>query len=65
MYYTGFLLADRKKVLALAPDWKIYSDNLEVQAIQNEAWRLYITGVVTLVQQRLGPGKFAYIAVKL
>ncbi len=31
----------------------------------NEAWRLYERGVVTLIQQRIGPRAFSYIAVRL
>ena len=55
-YYTGFLFVDRQKGNAAAE---------EAARVGNEAWALYMQGLVTLVQHRLGDAQYEYIAVRV
>jgi hypothetical protein len=54
-YHTGSLMTDRK----------VGSLCLQVSAVAAAAWEAYETGRCMLVQQRVGPLAFNYIAVKL
>jgi len=60
-YYSGFLMADRQRRGARGnvPT----PQALEVDALGLEAWTLYKSGFVTLMQQRHGPGAYDYIAM--
>jgi hypothetical protein len=61
-YYTGHLFADRQQEVrkgVLTPKAK------RVHALGNEAWSLYEKGLVTLVQKKIGPMLYDYIAVRV
>lgn len=55
LYYTGFICrdVDREK-----------DGTTRIKAIRNIAWTLYEKGFVVLVQKRLGPMTYEYIAVR-
>jgi|FreactcultureFD7_1027221.scaffolds.fasta_scaffold16905_3 hypothetical protein len=55
LYYTGFICrdVDREK-----------DGSTKIKAIRNLAWSLYEKGLVTLVQKKLGPMSYEYIAVR-
>lgn len=52
VYHTGFLLNDRQK-------------GSQLEATADAAWAEHLAGRCTLVQRRLGPSSYEYIAIKL
>ena len=58
-YHTGFLVVDiTATVTKLAK-----TELTNLRATANAAYRLYELGRVHLVQERLGPDRFAYLAI--
>jgi len=55
-YYRGFLMADVERK---TPEGRA------VRALGQEAWRLGQSGIVALVQQRLGDATYDYIAIRV
>ena len=55
IYHTGYLFRDRE----FGPDFQ------NVHAVATAAYDAYDEARVTLVQRRIGPGVYAYCAIKL
>lgn len=63
LYHTGFLAPDRYRLFFKEGEW--LSRTVEpTHTIGRMALNLSKNGKLHLFQQKLGPGRFAYIAVK-
>jgi hypothetical protein len=62
VYHTGFLARDREAKARDAAEKEYYK---ELNAASNYMFKLAEEGRVALVQKRLEPNKFEYIAVKV
>ena len=62
VYHTGYLAKDRETKARDATE-KAYYD--EISAVANYLFGLAEEGRVSLVQKRLGPMRFEYIATKV
>lgn len=59
IYHVGLLSADRGEVS------KKTAAQSAVDKQADAAWALYLKGVVTLVQRRIAPELYEYIAIRL
>lgn len=64
VYYTGFLLRDRKRAVVITGIATLWADNPEVMKVRDEAWTAYQMGLVRLTQRRVGDGTWDYIATR-
>lgn len=58
-YHRGFLAVDTEKKISLLRE----RDRQTLRDLRHRALVLFEQGLVHLVQERLGPGHFAYIAI--
>lgn len=64
VYYTGFLLKDRKRVVVVLGLPTMIVDDPKVVVVQKEAMLAYTNRQVHLTQRKLGIGKYEYIATR-
>lgn len=58
-YHRGFLVVDTTPVISKLAD----EDRTTLRCLARRAWWASEKGLVHLVQERLGPNRFAYIAI--
>ena len=58
-YYKGFLARDRFDRF-IENDAVVYVVNKPIEALASEVWAAYMTGMIHLTQQRIGPDCFSY-----
>ncbi len=58
-YHRGFLGIDSAPAISTLPE----ADRRRLAALADAAFRAFEAGLVHLVQERVGPDRFAYIAV--
>lgn len=61
-YHVGYLARDREAKPRDAAEKAYYE---EIGAVANYVFRMYEEGRITLVQKRLEPMRFEYIAIKV
>lgn len=62
VYYTGFLMYDRERLLQRGVSPEHFPDEIRTAKM---AWNHYTYGDVALVQKKKGPFLYDYIAVKI
>lgn len=58
-YHRGFLVVDTTPVVSKLAD----EDRVALRSLARRAWWASEQGLVHLVQERLGPNRFAYVAI--